>query len=78
MTRTPAIPANLREMAKPVSVVIVFPTADEEVREAIDRLRPADLDWSPSTLRLLDTATWMRFSRSRSAKAVRRQHGLDA
>lgn len=45
-----------------------------ELRERIDALAPAATDQgatTPTTLRLLDIATWMQKSQSRQAKAVR-------
>jgi hypothetical protein len=51
---------------------------DEETRARVETLRPgASSRGSPSTLRLLDVATWMRFSRSRRATRVRRELGFD-
>ncbi|CAN5340280.1 hypothetical protein BH09ACT10_BH09ACT10_16000 [soil metagenome] len=49
---------------------------DETVRERIDALRPADSNYQPTTLRLLDVATWMRFSESTSARRERSKIGL--
>lgn len=48
---------------------------DDETRIAIDRLQEAVTGSKPSTLRLLDVATWMRHSQSRRAKAVRSRVG---
>lgn len=51
---------------------------DEETRGRIETLRPgASGRGSPSTLRLLDVATWMRFSRSKRATRIRRELGFD-
>jgi hypothetical protein len=51
---------------------------DEGTRARIETLRSAAPDdSSPSTLRLLDVATWMRFSQSRRATNVRRELGFD-
>ncbi|MCL3836893.1 DUF6308 family protein [Aeromicrobium duanguangcaii] len=49
---------------------------DDETRIAIDRLQEAVAGSTPSTLRLLDVATWMRHSQSRRAKAVRARLGF--
>jgi hypothetical protein len=44
---------------------------DDPTRIAIDRLQEAVPGSTPSTLRLLDVATWMRHSQSRRAKVIR-------
>lgn len=49
--------------------------ADENLREAIDAMAPREVQ-VPSTLRLLDVATWMRYSESTNARRVRKKHGL--
>lgn len=49
--------------------------ADDDLREAIEAMAPEDVK-APSTLRLLDVATWMRYSESRNARTVRQRHGL--
>jgi hypothetical protein len=51
-----------------------------ELRDRIDGLAGAATGHGarrPSTLRLLDVATWMRFSRSGHARAVRRMLGME-
>lgn len=45
--------------------------ADKERRRRIDALAPPDLPSSPTTLRLLDVAVWMRGGGSTNAKAAR-------
>lgn len=50
--------------------------ADEETRSAVDGLASMLDGPTPTTLRLLDVATWMRFSESDSARSVRRTLGL--
>lgn len=51
---------------------------DEGTRARIETLRPAATGrCSPSTLRLLDVTTWMRFSQSRRARNIRREIGFD-
>lgn len=49
---------------------------DEQVRANIDKIRPPGLAPTVSTLRLLDAATWMRYSKSRYAKKARKAAGL--
>lgn len=49
---------------------------DAQVRSAIDGMAPAMDAPAPTTLRLLDVATWMRFSESDNARDVRRSLGL--
>ncbi|MBL0888788.1 DUF6308 family protein [Myceligenerans indicum] len=51
---------------------------DSELRARIDALAHGDLppEVRPSTLRLLDVATWMRYSQSRNALKVRKHLGL--
>ena len=51
----------------------------QDLRVRTDELAQAATDHGasrPSTLRLLDVATWMAYSRSRQAKAVRQTLGL--
>lgn len=50
--------------------------AVESRREAIESLRPANLSSLITTLRLLDAAVWMRYSRSRNANRARASVGL--
>lgn len=45
-------------------------------RESIELLRPANVPRSISTIRLLDTAVWMRHSQSRNARRARQAAGL--
>jgi Family of unknown function (DUF6308) len=49
---------------------------DEQVRARIEEIRPEALAPTISTLRLLDAATWMRYSRSRNAQKARKAAGL--
>jgi hypothetical protein len=49
--------------------------ADADLRTAIDSMAPPGVP-APSTLRLLDVATWMRYSESANARTVRTQLGL--
>jgi hypothetical protein len=49
---------------------------DEQVRESIEDIRPPEVVSTISTLRLLDAATWMRYSNSRNAKKARKAAGL--
>ncbi len=49
---------------------------EETVRERIDALRPVGSPYQPTTLRLLDVATWMRFSESTAARNERSKIGL--
>ncbi len=51
--------------------------ADEHVRKGIEDIRPPGTAATISTLRLLDAATWMRYSQSRAARKVRKEVGLD-
>jgi hypothetical protein len=44
---------------------------DEQIRSSIENIRPPRVDWTVSTLRLLDAATWMRYSKSRNARKAR-------
>lgn len=55
-------------------VVLSEVLADGDLRASIDALAPSGQ--SPSTLRLLDVAVWMRFSESTNARAVRAELGL--
>lgn len=48
---------------------------DASLRAAIDDMTPEGIT-RPSTLRLLDVATWMRFSESTNARSVREKNGL--
>jgi len=50
--------------------------ADGQIRTAIDGMSPGLDGPAPSTLRLLDVATWMRFSESKNARSVRQTLGL--
>lgn len=50
---------------------------DEETRSTLDQLREAPSGHAPSTLRVLDVATWMRFSESDRAREVRRALGFE-
>jgi hypothetical protein len=49
---------------------------DEQVRGSIDGIRPPGVASKVSTLRLLDAATWMRYSKSRNAQKARKAAGL--
>lgn len=49
---------------------------DAQIRSAIDGMAPTLDGAAPTTLRLLDVATWMRFSESDNARDVRRSLGL--
>lgn len=49
---------------------------DEQVRRSIEGIRPPGVVSSVSTLRLLDAATWMRYSNSRNARKARIKAGL--
>lgn len=49
---------------------------DEHVRMSIEHVRPAGVGPNVSTLRLLDAATWMRYSNSVEVKKVRRLAGI--
>lgn len=49
---------------------------DEQVRANVENIRPPGLAPTVSTLRLLDAATWMRYSQSRYAKKAREKAGL--
>jgi len=49
---------------------------DEQVRESIEGIRPPGLASTVSTLRLLDAATWMRYSTSRNARKALKAAGL--
>lgn len=49
---------------------------DVDTREHVDALRAAVPGHSPSTLRLLDVATWMRFSASERARERRRVRAI--
>lgn len=51
--------------------------ADEEIRLQLDSLAPANVSARPSTLRLLDVVTWMRFSESGNARDVREGLGME-
>ncbi len=46
------------------------------LRQSIDALRSSGVPREISTLRLVDVATWMRFSRSENARAERRGLGV--
>lgn len=48
---------------------------DEPLRQAIDGMAPPGVS-KPSTLRLLDVATWMSYSESRNARRARHSHGM--
>lgn len=49
---------------------------DQQVRDSIEGVRPPGLASTVSTLRLLDAATWMRYSTSRNARKARKAAGL--
>jgi hypothetical protein len=49
---------------------------NEQVRESIEEIRPPGLAPRVSTLRLLDAATWIRYSKSRYARKARKAAGL--
>lgn len=49
---------------------------DEEIRSALDGLASKLDGPAPTTLRLLDVATWMRFSESDNARSVRHDLGM--
>ena len=49
---------------------------DEQVRQTIEGICPPGPASTVSTLRLLDAATWMRYSRSRNARKARKAAGL--
>jgi hypothetical protein len=44
---------------------------DADRRAGIEALRPPGVSLAVTTLRLFDVATWMRFSNSENAQAVR-------
>jgi hypothetical protein len=50
---------------------------DDQTRIVVDQLREAADGHAPSTLRLLDVATWMRFSESGRARNVREALDLE-
>jgi hypothetical protein len=50
---------------------------DQRTRHAVDQLRDAAGGHAPSTLRILDVATWMRFSESDRARGVRETLGFE-
>lgn len=50
---------------------------DEELRRSIEAIRPRQLAPTTSILRLLDAATWMRYSKSKNARQARNDAGLD-
>lgn len=49
---------------------------DRGVRNSIEDVRPPGIAPTISTLRLLDAATWMRYSNSRDAKRARAMAGI--
>lgn len=49
--------------------------SDESLRQAIDAMAPGGFK-QPTTLRLLDVATWMRHSESTNARRAREECGL--
>ena len=73
-----ALPSS-QQVAEVRAAITLRMALAQELRTRIDEFAQAAVDHGaspPSALRLLDAATWMTYSRSGQAKAVRQSLGV--